>query len=1016
MFLHCHSHFSFGWGTLSPEKLVELAAIHGARWLALTDINNTSAWLTFHEAARQACLHPVSGIDFRQGDTLLYIGLARSNRGWASLCHLLTDHLRDGKPLPLRAPEMEDVWVIYPWRATHRPSFQKLRPEEWWGIPPEDTARLAASPTAIQERCVAWHTVSFAEAGEWRVHQALRAIHLNTLRGCLPMAACACPHHHFVPVEHLVQRYARFPTLLSNTEKLAMTCHTDPQPGVSKNRCSFTGCPQADFELLRKLCYEGLAERYGSQHREATERLEKELHIIQQMGFCTYFLINWDIVNYAKHRGFRHVGRGSGGNSIAAYCLGITDTEPLALNLFFERFINPHRSSPPDFDLDFSWKERDAVIDYIYKRYGPEHTALLATYSTYQLRQSLRELGRAFGLPAADIERLSERQFSLQDENMDNVEREIVALAERLQEMPHHLSIHAGGIVISERPLYEYGALQMPPKGFHTTQFDMYTAEDLGLYKYDILSQRGLGHIREAITLITTHGGQLPDFRRMDTLMQDPTLNDMLARGDTVGCFYIESPAMRQLLRKLRCRDYSTLVAASSIIRPGVARSGMMQEYIRRHLGLPPHLPSHPVLQDMMPETYGIMVYQEDVLRVAHGFAGLGLAEADILRRGMSGKFRSRAEFERVRRAFFEGAQKRGHAPADIAEVWRQIESFSGYSFSKAHSASFAVESYQSLALKAYHPIPFILAVLNNFGGFYDTWYYLLEARRLGAEVEAPDVQRGAWLSTLHPPRTIVLGFIHIKGLEAETATRIEQARQRRGPFQSLDDFLQRTGCTAEQTELLIRAGAFRSFSSSRPRLLWENALAAARRRNTPTVLPFSVQETPALYLPDLSEDEEELLWDQWELLGFPLCNPFRFAAQRCPRCITAEEMPTCAHRRICMTGWLVCTKDTTTVRGEPMGFGTWVDQEGLTFDSVHFSQVYRRHPFRGRGLYHLVGVVREEFGVYTLEVEEMEIIPLIKHTFPKGHPVLPRLQDGPHRRLAESLTVSISPRRHSDR
>lgn len=1002
MFLHAHSHFSLGWGTLSPEELVKLAADHGARWMALTDINNTSAWLPFHQAARAAGLHPISGIDFRQGYRLLYIGLARNNTGWAQLCQLLTQHLRDGIPLPPRAPELEDVWFIYPWRASHTPTPSLLRDNEWLGVPPEDVARLAAAPRSLSSRCVAWHTVSFAHAGEFYIHQALRAIDLNTLVGRVPVEACGRPHHHFVLVEKLVQRYARFPDVLANTEKLAAGCHTDPQPGIPKNRRSFTGSPQTDFELLDKLCREGLVERYGSHHQEARERLEKELDIIRRLDFCAYFLINWDIVNYARHRGFRHVGRGSGGNSIAAYCLRITDIEPLALNLFFERFINPHRSSPPDFDLDFSWKERDAVIDYVLKRYGPDHSALLATYNTYQRRQSLRELGRAFGLPAREIERLEAEENPYT--GGDTLAKRLLTLADRLQDRPHHLGIHAGGLIISEAPLWHYGALHRPPKGFPTTQFDMYAAEDLGLYKYDILSQRGLGHIRDTLTLIREQGQSLPDFRRMSRYFADTRLNERLARGDTVGCFYIESPAMRQLLRKLRCRDYPTLVAASSIIRPGVARSGMMQEYIRRHLGLPPRLPSHPIMQTLMPETHGIMVYQEDVLRVAHVFAGLGLAEADILRRGMSGKFRSRAEFERVRDAFMTGARRLGHPEEYIAEVWREIESFSGYSFSKAHSASFAVESYQSLYLKEYYPLPFILSVLNNFGGFYDTWYYLLEARRLGAVVEAPDVNRSRWLNTLHAPNVIVLGFIHVKGLEAPVMERIEAERDRHGPFRSLNDFLRRTHCPPEQTERLIRVGAFRNLDNNRPRLLWQAMLESRSPRRNDGMLPlWEMTEPMERYLPEPRETIRDFWLDQWHLLGFPLCNPFGLAAQLCPRCIKAGEMTGAVGRKVCQTGWLVCIKDTRTARGEAMAFGTWVDAEGDTFDSVHFPDSLVRHPFRGRGLYHLHGVVQEDFGVCSLEVKEMERLPMTGEISPS---VLPE-----NINIPASIAESIPPR-----
>ena len=268
---------------------------------------------------------------------------------------------------------------------------------------------------------------------------------------------------------------------------------------------------------------------------------------------------------------------------------------------------------------------------------------------------------------------------------------------EYLKDFPSHLSIHAGGVVIAQKPIYSYTATFRPPKGFPTAQFSMIEAEEIGLYKFDILSQRGLGHIREAVDIVKQNRGDDIDIYDIATFKADPCIAEQLERGHTMGCFYVKSPVMRMLLCKLKANDYLGLVAASSIIRPGVAQSGMMRQYILLHRDPSRRKMMHPMMMNIMHETYGVMVYQEDVIKVAHLFAGLDLGEADVLRRGMSRKYRSREEFDRTKDKFFNNCNRKGYSPALSAEIWRQVESFAGYSFAKGHSASFAVESYQSL-------------------------------------------------------------------------------------------------------------------------------------------------------------------------------------------------------------------------------------------------------------------------------------------------------------------------------
>ena len=390
-----------------------------------------------------------------------------------------------------------------------------------------------------------------------------------------------------------------------------------------------------------------------------------------------------------------------------------------------------------------------------------------------------------------------------------------------LQDFPNSLSIHSCGILISNEPIHNYSATFLPPKGHPTVMFDMVVAEDIGLHKFDILSQRGLAKIKEAVQLVKEkYPRREIDLHNVAPLKTDEHIKVLLRNAKAIGCFYVESPAMRMLLTKLQVDDYLGLVAASSVIRPGVSSSGMMKEFIHRHRDVKARARAHPELLSIMPETYGVMVYQEDVIKVAHYFGGLSLAEADVLRRGMSGKFRGREEFERAKASFFEKAQAKGNSFEDVAEIWRQIESFAGYAFAKGHSASYAVESYQSLFLKAYYPIEYMTATLNHFGGFYDTEIYVLEAMKHGAKISAPCIWESDATCVLHG-NEIILGFGLIKSLESNTIARILKLRQTEG-IRSIAQVMDKAHVSVEQMSLLIRIGACRKFNKPKKDLLWE--------------------------------------------------------------------------------------------------------------------------------------------------------------------------------------------------
>lgn len=430
---------------------------------------------------------------------------------------------------------------------------------------------------------------------------------------------------------------------------------------------------------------------------------------------------------------------------------------------------------------------------------------------------------------------------------------------------------------------------------------------------------------------------------------------------------------MRMLLSKLKVGDYLGLVAASSIIRPGVAKSGMMREYILRHKYPERRNRAHPVMKELMEDTYGVMVYQEDVIKVAHHFAGLTLGEADVLRRGMSGKYRSRAEFLKVQDKFFNNCIKKGYGEAMVKEVWRQIESFAGYAFAKGHSASYAVESYQSLYLKAYYPLEYMVAVLNNGGGFYSRELYIHEARMKGATIHAPCINNSCY-DTIIKGVNIYLGFAMIKGFEVEMAFRIQKERESNGEYQNFEDFFERVAIGLEQLEVLIRVNAFRFGGIDKRKLLWKACYhcQASKVILDEQPLLFGRQITP-VDLPDFSITSLENAFDEIELLGFPLCSPFHLLKDQLPSHTVAGEMIELVNRRVLMIGYLITLKRTRTHNGNQMYFGTFIDREGAWIDTVHFPPVVRSSPFRGPGIYTVRGKIIEEFGFYTIEVSSME-------------------------------------------
>jgi error-prone DNA polymerase len=968
MLLFARSYHSLRYGTLSVEELVASAARAGVRSLALTDINNSSGVPDFVKACLQHGIEPAAGIAFYRDNKHLYTILALNNEGFREVNEFLTGINLLGKELPEHPPLFSNALIIYPYTDC-RPDT--LREGEMAGITASQLSHLHSSPFRHHpSKLLLHHVISFGSKADFELHRHLRAINNNTLLSKLQPEQLGDPWELPIPIDRLRQRFENHPAILHNNEVLAEKCRISFEFGVVKNKKLFSASRYDDRLLLEKLAFDGLSYRYGPGNKEAEKRVRKELEVIDRLGFSAYFLITWDIIRYSMLRGFYHVGRGSGANSIVAYCLRITDVDPIELDLYFERFINPKRSSPPDFDIDYSWKDRDEVTDYIFRRYGIRHTALIGTNNTFRGKSILRELGKVYGLPKAEIDELVEHRKSASPRS--HITDQIMKVGSRMVDYPNLRSIHAGGIIVSEEPLTCYTALDMPPKGYLTTQWDMYVAEELGFEKLDILSQRGIGHIKECVDIVKENQGISIDAHDVPRFKQDPQVRKQLMEGETNGCFYIESPAMRGLLKKLRCDNYISLVAASSIIRPGVAKSGMMKEYIQRFHNPGSFQYLHPVMEQQLKETYGVMVYQEDVIKVCHHFAGLDLADADVLRRAMSGKHRSRKEMDRIVEKFFSNCRSYGYPDELTREVWRQIESFAGYSFSKAHSASYAVESFQSLYLKAHYPLEFMVAVINNFGGFYQTWVYVNEARRCGATIEPPCVNHSR-LHTCIRGSTVWLGFTHLLNIEHRLARSIQEERERRGEYGSLEDFVRRVNPAREQLVILIRVGALRFTGKSKKELLWQGHMLIDRT-GEPRQAEVLIDTEPRSYrLPPLEHSQVEDMYDEIELLGFSVSqSSFALLKTAYRGELRARDLSSHIGRSVRMVGELVTIKYVQTVKGEMMHFAAFHDAEGEFFDTVHFPDSLKKYPFKGRGIYLILGKVVEEFGFPSIEVSKM--------------------------------------------
>lgn len=973
--------FTFYSGAMSAEQLVRACAERGHGAVGLCDRDGLYAAVRFYKAAKRVGLKPVLGAEItgselriagcglRNGGTLLnskfairnsqfsLFVFAKTNEGYARLCNLITRRnlepdrfdrvaecaaATEGGHVALVA---SDVPLLY---ALKKAGVEKGSVIARLSGEPKADGDVRAGADWLKLPLLAAPMASFAEPSGYAVHRVLRAAkHLG------PEAA---PTDYLLTPREAAEKFGQkfsacgadtlvrggMPTPLDMSGELAASCAVTLPLGDWLLPRAPVAPGETEAGKLRALSYAGLARRVRNVSMAYVKRLERELEVIVRLGFAGYFLVVEDIARFARAEGIPNIGRGSGASSLVSYCLFMTHVDPVAEGLYFERFLNPGRRNPPDIDLDFSWRERDHVIRHVYDTHGDDNVCMIATHNTFSVRSGFREVGKAMGVPEEEIgviaralphtsfehfaQALAARPEARRAPLKDRPWQDLLDMARWIDGFPRHLSVHCGGVVVSPIPLTRRLSLERAAKGVAITQCDMVDVEELGLVKIDLLGNRSLGVLTDAVASIKDHTGAEPPVFPPERTYADVRTNAVISEGRSMGCFYIESPGMRLLLQRLRTRTFRDLTAVSSIIRPGVSESGMMEAYISRRLGEEPARYAAPGLEPILRETFGVMVYQEDVIRVAHEFVGLTLSEADLLRRAMSGKYRSHAEMESLTGSFFDKGRERGIGDAVLAELWAQIRSFAGYAFCKAHSASFAQLSYQVAYLKAHHPAEFFAALVNNQGGFYGTAAYVEEARRWGLTILPPDVNaseddfagKGGLLRC---------GFFTLRGLRPGSLDAVYEERGE-GPYRSLGDLCSRLRkrlwpC---EVETLIRSGACDSFGMDRGSLL---AALRGTEDNTPDALSFA-----------------EVLMGEVRALGYaptahPLTPMLDWASGH--GYTHAEALGTKAGERARVWGQVITYKRIPTKKTkEAMAFATLEDPTGLC-ELVFFPQAYAR-------------------------------------------------------------------------
>ncbi len=807
--------------------------------------------------------------------------------------------------------------------------------------------QLLALAKEFSVRVVATQDAHYLRREDAAAHDVLLAI--QTGKSIDDPARLRYPNDEFYvksPAE-MAQRFREVPEALKNTLAVRDACAVTLQRGKTLlPQFEVPGGEDVD-RYLGRLCRERLGGRYPAAGPEVQARLDYELSVIEKMGYSSYFLIVSDFVDFARGQGIAvGPGRGSAAGSLVAYTLGITDVDPLRYSLLFERFLNPERVTMPDMDIDFDYQRRHEVIEYVRRRYGDDHVAQIITFGTMAARAAIRDVGRALSWPYADVDRLAKLvpaelgitlDRALASDELGAVYRsdpkakELLDFARQLEGAPRHASVHAAGVVIAPEPVDHLVPLQRMADGSIVTQFPMTTLEELGLLKMDFLGLRTLTVVGEARRLAAEEGATVPALSALPP--EDPKTFAMLQAADTWGVFQLESAGMQDMLRELRPSHVEDIIAAVSLYRPGPMEN--IPLFVEsKQSGAVQYL--HPDLEPILRDTYGVMVYQEQVMQVAARMAGYSLGEADLLRRAMAKKKSELLEAERER--FVAGVERQGYTRELGSELFELIMRFANYGFNRAHGAAYGLLAYETAYLKAHHPTAYVAALLSSVADNTDkVAEYLEDARRRGLRVLGPDVQR-AGVGFGVEGGAIRFGLLAIKGLGEATAEEIVRARAE-GPYKDLGDLARRLGPKVNRRvlEALVQSGAADDLGPTRQSLFAgvDEALALSHEPHGPRdqLDLFTALEPQQLHLPDLPEwTLSELLRRERETLGcyvsgHPLEQYRDLARQR--GCEPLREARGKGGEKVQVAAVVEAIRRVTTRRGDRMGFARLEDGTG---------------------------------------------------------------------------------------
>ncbi|HUI91884.1 MAG TPA: DNA polymerase III subunit alpha [Chitinivibrionales bacterium] len=992
--LHTHSEYSFHAGVPKVKELVAAAKACGMPALALTDTNRMSGLVDFHLQCMEAGMKPVLGVELTdpKHSHEYVVALAKNKNGYADLCEIITERQLHPETFAfdkLFAKEYSDLFLITASPRVLRelaatPNAANLYAELLHLDPASRDAakklRLIAQQLGVP--LVAANNVHFLARQDWETHRILSAIgHCSTLSRLRPEETVP-DTAYFCNGEEMAERFSGLGEALVNAARIAGQCSADLELGnwiFPKISVPDGFTPE---QYLEKIAREGLERRYGStpSYGKAKEIQEKELAVINKLGFASYFLMVKQVRDWANGRyagGLRRptdctLMRGSAANSITFYNIGASDLDPVRYNLYFERFLNEDRASPPDADLDFGWDERDAAFDYFVNTWGRDRVAVLATVNHMRRRAAFREVAKVFGYSEEQVTGLLDR-YSLPQEDPD-IQR-VLAYANKVRGKPRFLGQHPGGIIVTNDPVWRHVACEYSGgvKNRVITQIDMHSGiDELGLIKFDILGNGSLSVLRDTLCQIEEQGHDDPRVWNADVVQNDPTVLDMIEKGRTRGIFYIESPAQMKLNRQALARSFEEIGITSSAVRPAGARYTKL--FVERHRKMKQGIVDwkfvHPSLTSILDETHDCIVYQEDVVKICHDIAGMSYKRADRVRKMMNSQHDGVPDdYETVAMEFVDGCKHTSGLTGEQAiELWERVNSFTGFSFCKSHSLSYAMLSFKCTYLKAHYPAQFMASVISNLHGFYSQDTYINEARRLGIKINPIHVNTSR-VKCVGKGRFLSVGLMHVKGVFSRTIQAIVDERDAHGPYKNLADFIRRVGAGKSDMEKLIKVGCFDGFNMSRPELLALLDAAYGRVREADGDLFGGLRFTNAELHPGLSEYcLTQKCMHELEHLGFMLSGNILDILDLHPEsrgAVLCGDVGRYAGSSIKVFGWPITSRVHPVPGRGDMKFITIEDKSGCA-DIVMWPDVYARYAdvTVRPGPFAISGCVKEQFGV----------------------------------------------------